>query len=164
MVDAVRFRLRPTAPHKGLLLPAVGKAGVACTTTATVPAADVQPFMVAVTLYVPLAATVTFGIVGFAIPLVNPLGPVHENVTIPGVAVAADNDNVLPAQLGALLLIVGVAGAEGSTRVKGPTWFDGQPFSTTKIFVYVPAERLGIIRAPAAPEVKLTVTDTVFFI
>ena len=69
--------------------------------------------------------------VGFAIPLVNPLGPVHAYVTTPGVEVAADNDNVLPAQLGALLLTVGVAGAEGSTSVKGPTWFDGQPFSTT---------------------------------
>ena len=75
---AVRFRLSPTAPHKGLLLPAVGIAGVAFTTPATEPAEEVQPLMVAVTLYVPLAATVALGIVGLEIPLVNPLGPVQE--------------------------------------------------------------------------------------
>ena len=69
--------------------------------------------------------------VGFAIPLVNPLGPVHAYVTSPGVEVAAENDKVLPAQFGALLVTVGVAGAEGSTSVKGPTWFDGHPFNTT---------------------------------
>ena len=47
----------------------------------------------------------------------------------------AVNVTVLPAQTGELLVITGVAGADGSASVNGPTWLEGQPFSTTKIFV-----------------------------
>ncbi len=75
---AVRFRLSPTAPHKGLLLPAVGIAGVAFTTPATEPAEEVQPLMVAVTFNFFLARKQALGRIGLEIPLVNPLGPVQE--------------------------------------------------------------------------------------
>ena len=44
---------------------AVGVAGVAFTTTFVVPAADVQPFTVTVTEYVPASAVVAFERVGF---------------------------------------------------------------------------------------------------
>ena len=44
---------------------AVGVAGVAFTTTFVVPAAEVQPFTVTVTEYVPASASVAFERVGF---------------------------------------------------------------------------------------------------
>jgi len=44
---------------------AVGVAGVALTTTFVVPAAEVQPFTVIVTEYVPASAVVAFARVGF---------------------------------------------------------------------------------------------------
>jgi hypothetical protein len=51
--------------HTGVLLDAVGVAGVALITTAVVPTAEVHPFVVTVTLYVPAMATVAFVIDGF---------------------------------------------------------------------------------------------------
>jgi len=51
--------------HTGVLLDAVGVAGVAFTTTAVVPTADVHPLVVTVTLYVPPIASVADGRVGF---------------------------------------------------------------------------------------------------
>jgi hypothetical protein len=62
----------------GVLLDAVGVAGVALTTTAVVPTAEVQPFVVTVTLYVPAIATVAEGRVGFCSADANAEGPVHE--------------------------------------------------------------------------------------
>jgi hypothetical protein len=59
----VRLSVAPT--HKGPLLPAVGVAGTAFTTTVVVPAALVQPPTVIVTLYTPAAANVTPAIFGF---------------------------------------------------------------------------------------------------
>jgi hypothetical protein len=56
---------------------ALGVAGVALTTTLVVPAADVQPFTVTVTEYVPASATVALLRVGFWSADVNPFGPVH---------------------------------------------------------------------------------------
>ena len=49
----------------GVLLPAVGAAGIGFTVTAVVPAEPVQPVTVAVTEYVPEAAVVAAAIVGF---------------------------------------------------------------------------------------------------
>ena len=63
IVLAVRLIVPPS--HTGLLLPAVGAAGVEFTTTTVVPAGPVHPFTVAVTLYVPAIAAVAFGMVGF---------------------------------------------------------------------------------------------------
>ena len=59
-------------------LDAVGVAGVAFTTTFVVPAAEVQPFTVIVTEYVPASAVVAFARVGFCNEDVKPFGPVHE--------------------------------------------------------------------------------------
>jgi hypothetical protein len=61
----------------GVLLDAVGVAGVAFTTTAVVPNAEVHPFTVTVTLYVPAIATVALVRVGFWVDAENELGPVQ---------------------------------------------------------------------------------------
>jgi hypothetical protein len=55
----------------------VGVAGVALTTTLVLPAAEVQPFTVTVTEYVPASASVAFDFVGFCSAEVKPFGPVH---------------------------------------------------------------------------------------
>jgi hypothetical protein len=62
-VDAVKFIAEPA--QTGLLLVAVGADGIAFTTTAIVPAALVQPLIVAVTLYVPAIAAVAPALEGF---------------------------------------------------------------------------------------------------
>jgi hypothetical protein len=54
-----------------------GVAGVAFTTTFVVPAAEVQPFTVIVTAYVPASAVVALLRVGFCRAEVKPFGPVH---------------------------------------------------------------------------------------
>lgn len=61
----------------GLLLEAVGAAGVVFTTTAVVPTAEVHPPTVTVTLYVPAAAAVTPVMVGFCNEEAKLLGPVQ---------------------------------------------------------------------------------------
>src|SRR6476619_7219602 len=61
-------------------LVAVGVAGVALTTTFVVPAAEVQPFTVMVTEYVPASAVVAFVRVGFCCAEVKPFEPVHAYV------------------------------------------------------------------------------------
>lgn len=76
MLDAVRFNVDPA--QIGLLLEAVGEAGVVLTTTVVVPARLVQPPTVIVTEYVPAAAAVTPVMDGFCKLEENPFGPVHE--------------------------------------------------------------------------------------
>jgi hypothetical protein len=49
----------------GELEEGAGVAGVVLTTTAVVPTAEVQPFVVTVTLYVPAIAVIAFVIDGF---------------------------------------------------------------------------------------------------
>ena len=73
---AVRFKDNPA--HTGLFEDATGEEGIALTVTTTVAAGLVQPEAVAVTLYVPLAATVGEAIVGFWTAEAKPFGPVHE--------------------------------------------------------------------------------------
>jgi hypothetical protein len=75
IVDAVRFSVDPS--QTGLLLPAVGAAGIGLTVTLTVPAELAQPLTVAITLYSPVAAVVAFSIAGFCTAEVNPFGPVQ---------------------------------------------------------------------------------------
>ena len=71
---AVRFKVEPA--HCGVLLLAVG-VGSALMVTFVVVVAE-HPFTsVTVTVYVPLAAVVTFVIDGVADDEVNPLGPVQ---------------------------------------------------------------------------------------
>src|SRR5437762_12086396 len=89
-------------------LVAVGVAGIVLTTTFVVPAADVQPFTVIVTEYVPASAVVAFVRVGFCCDDVKPFGPVHEYVAPVTAGVLSEID--APAQYGPLLLVVGVAG------------------------------------------------------
>ena len=61
----------------GPVFDAVGVVGVALTTTFVVPAAEVHPFTVTVTEYVPASAVVAFVRVGFCSEDVKPFGPVH---------------------------------------------------------------------------------------
>jgi hypothetical protein len=56
MLEAVSKTFEPS--HNGLLLPAIGGAGMGLTMTAVLPAALVQPFPVAVTEYDPAADAV----------------------------------------------------------------------------------------------------------
>jgi hypothetical protein len=51
--------------HTGVFEDGAGVAGVVLITTATVPTAEVQPFVVTVTLYVPAIAAVAFVRLGF---------------------------------------------------------------------------------------------------
>jgi hypothetical protein len=92
----------------GELLLAVGVAGVAFTTTAVVPTAEVQPVVVTVTLYVPAIATVALVMDGFCTEEAKEFGPVHEYVA-PATA-GVDKLMVLPVQTGVLLDAAGVAG------------------------------------------------------
>jgi hypothetical protein len=73
--DAVRFKVEPA--HTGLLLEAVGAEGFAFTVILTVPAELVQPFTVAVTEYVPVAAVVALVMEGFCEFEVKLFGPVQ---------------------------------------------------------------------------------------
>jgi hypothetical protein len=80
----------------GPALLAVGVAGIALTTTFVVPAAEVQPFTVIVTEYVPASAIVALARVGFCCVEVKPFGPVHAYVA--PVTVGVESAIVAPAQ------------------------------------------------------------------
>src|SRR3954469_25295070 len=97
---------------------AVGVAGMALTTTFVVPAAEVQPFTVIVTEYVPASAVVALARVGFCCVEVKPFGPVHAYVA--PVTVAVLSEIVAPAQYGPLLLAIGVAGVAFTTTFVVP--------------------------------------------
>jgi hypothetical protein len=97
---------------------AVGVAGMALTTTFVVPAAEVQPFTVTVTEYVPASAVVTEERVGFWSADAKPFGPVHAYVAPETVAVLSEI--VEPAQYGPPLLAVGVAGTALTTTLVLP--------------------------------------------
>ena len=58
-------KVRALPVQTGLLDPAVGVDGVSFMITVVVPAAEVQPFKVTVTLYVPEFNTVALAIEGF---------------------------------------------------------------------------------------------------
>jgi len=75
IADAVKLIVAPV--QTGVLLPAVGAAGMAFTTTAVVAVALVQPFTVTVKLYVPDIATVDIDLVGSSNADVNVEGPVQ---------------------------------------------------------------------------------------
>ena len=81
---------------------------VSPTVAEVVPAGEVQPFTVAVTLYVPVAAVVALGIVGFWAAEVKPLGPVHAYVA--SATVEANKLKVEPGQTTPPLLAVGAEG------------------------------------------------------
>jgi hypothetical protein len=96
---------------------AVGVAGIGLTTTFVVPAAEVQPFTVTVTEYVPASAVVAFVRVGVRNADVNPFGPVHAYVA--PVTVGVDSEIVAPAQYGPVLDAVGVEGTAFTVTTVG---------------------------------------------
>ena len=66
-------------PSQDVVVPVTeGVAGLAFTVTVAEPAAEVQPFTVTVTEYVPLIAVVALPIEMFCVEAVNELGPVQE--------------------------------------------------------------------------------------
>jgi hypothetical protein len=103
----------------GELLDAVGVAGVEFTTTAVVPVADVQPFVVTVTLYVPPIAVVALVMDGFCTDEAKLFGPVQLYVA-PATA-GVERLIVFPEHTGVLLDAVGVAGVEFTTTAVVPT-------------------------------------------
>jgi hypothetical protein len=132
---------------------AVGVAGVALTTTFVVPAADVQPFTVIVTEYVPASAVVALARVGFCSEDVKPFGPVHEYVA--PLTVGVFSWIVEPAQYGPPFVAVGVAGVALTTTFVVPA-AEGQPL-TVMVTEYVPAsavvafERVGFCSEDVNP-------------
>jgi hypothetical protein len=102
----VRFKVLPV--QTGELLDTVGAEGGVFTVHTTVPIELVQPLTVIANEYVPAAAAVAPGIVGFCNAEVKPLGPVHEYVA-PMTAVVV-RFRVCPTQIGELLVGAGVAG------------------------------------------------------
>jgi len=118
----------------GPLLAAVGVAGAALTVAVVVPAADVQPATVTVTEYVPEAAAVAAGMVGFCNVEVKAFGPVQEYVAPATVGVV--KLSVPPAQIGPLLAAVGVAGIALTVATVVPA-AEVQP-ATVIVTEYVP--------------------------
>ena len=100
-------------------------------TTVVVPAGDVQPLIVTVTLYIPLAAIVTFVIEGSSRLLEKPFGPDHVNVAVPVAVLVAFKFRVDPLHNAPLLAAVGAAGGLGSLKLNGPTGAEGQLLKTT---------------------------------
>jgi hypothetical protein len=114
---------------------AVGVDGIGFTATFVVPAADVQPFTVTVTEYVPASAVVALGRVGFWSAEVKPFGPVQAYVA-PATA-GVEREMVEPVQYGPPFDGVGVAGVALTTTLVVPA-AEGQPF-TVMATEYVPA-------------------------
>src|ERR1043165_6990451 len=101
---------------------------MAFTTTLVLPAAEVQPLTVTVTLYVPASAVVALLRVGFCSAEGNPFGPVHAYVAPDTVGV--DSEFVEPAQYGPPFEAVGVAGVAFTTTLVLPA-ADVQPLTVT---------------------------------
>src|SRR4029078_4750573 len=122
-------------------------------TTWVVPAAEVQPFTVTVTEYVPASAVVVFARVGFCSAEVKLFGPVHAYVA--PLTVGVEREIVAPAQYGPPLLAVGVAGVAWTTTLVVPA-ADVQPLTVT-VTEYVPASaivafaRVGFCSAEGKP-------------
>src|SRR5258706_16435886 len=89
-------------------LVAVGVAGAGFTTTFVVPAAEVQPFTVIVTEYVPASAVAAFARVGFCWLEGKAFGPVQD-FGGPGM-IGEESWMVAPSQYGPALLAAGVGG------------------------------------------------------
>jgi hypothetical protein len=145
---------------------AVGVAGIGLTKTLVEPAADVQPFTVTVTEYVPASATVALERVGFCSAEVKPFGPVHEYVAPETVGV--ESAIVAPSQYGPPFDAVGVAGVGFTTTFVVPA-AEVQPLTVT-VTEYVPAkavvalERVGFCSAdvkPAGPVHEYVAPETV---
>jgi hypothetical protein len=126
---------------------------MALTTTLVVPAAEVQPFTVTVTEYVPANAVVELARVGFCSVDEKPFGPVHAYVAF--ATVGADSTIVAPAQYGPPFDGTGAAGMALTTTLVVPAG-DVQPF-TVIVTLYEPASagvafgRVGFGRVEVKP-------------
>ncbi len=98
-------------------------------------ALDVQPFALAATEYVPVAADVTFEIVGFCSDEVKPFGPVQ--VYVAPATVVALSWTVAPEQYGPVFDATGVAGLVLTTTLVEPA-AEVQPL-TVMVTEYEPA-------------------------
>src|SRR5438067_8920232 len=94
--------------------------------TFVLPAAEVQPFTVIVTEYVPASAVVALARVGFCCADVKPFGPVHAYVA--PLTNAVDSEIVAPWQYGPPLLAGVVAGFAFTTTFVVPA-AEGQPLT-----------------------------------
>jgi hypothetical protein len=130
--------------------------------TATVAAAEAQPFKFVVNVYVPLIAVVVFGMTGFCKALLNPAGPLHEYV-VPAGPAGVERFNVVPVHSGPFAAAVGLEGAAGFISVNGPMMLEAHPMIVTKIFVYVPAAKFAIVMLPVPFDVSVTVTGVPAF-
>jgi hypothetical protein len=99
---------------------------------------------------------------GFCKELVKLAGPVQLYIA-PEELLLAVKFKVLPLHKGLLLEAVGVAGAEGLTKVKGPAALEEQPLSVAVMFEYVPAERLGIVKTPFVFAINVIVVGVPLF-
>src|SRR3954449_9147102 len=117
---------------------AVGVAGMALTTTFVVPAAEVQPFTVIVTEYVPGSAVVAFARVGFCCVEVKPFGPLHAYVAPETSGV--ESMIVAPSQYGPPFDAVGVDGIKFTMTLVVPA-AEVQPL-TVIVTEYVPASEV----------------------
>jgi hypothetical protein len=137
----------------GPVFDAVGVAGTGFTTTDVVPAAEVQPFTVTVTEYVPASASVAFARVGFCSAEVKPFGPVHAYVA--PLTTAVDSEIVAPSQYGPPFDAVGVEGI-GLTTTEVVPAAEVQLLTVT-VTEYVPASaavafaRVGFCSADVKP-------------
>jgi hypothetical protein len=80
VVEAVRLIASPV--HTGVFEPMAGVPGVALMVTATVDTAEVHPFSVMVTEYVPASASVAGVTIGFCTDDEKLLGPLQEYVPV----------------------------------------------------------------------------------
>jgi hypothetical protein len=124
----VRVTLPPAQKEVGPPAAMVGVDGIAFTTTVVLPAAEVQPLTVTVTLYVPASAVVALLRVGFWSADVKPFGPVHAYVA--PVTVGVVSEIVEPAQYGPPFEAVGVDGIAFTTTVVLPE-AEVQPLTVT---------------------------------
>jgi hypothetical protein len=88
----------------------------------------------------------------------NPLGPVQLYDNVPVVDVLDVRFKVAPLQRALLFKAFGVAGDEGSDKLKGPTGIEGQLLYTTYTLEYAPADKPDMMMLPEALLVMLTVT------
>ena len=108
---------------------------VPLTVAAVVAPVDAQPLTVTVTVYVPPAAPVAFGIDGFCALEVNPFGPVQLYVA--PATVDALRFRVAPAQIGPLFDAPGADGAALTVRIADADVTDC-PSGFVIVIVFVP--------------------------
>ena len=118
----------------GLVPEATGVIGVEFTVAFTVPAILEQPFTVIISEYVPLAALVAPGMLGFCAADENPFGPLHEYVA-PTTALVV-KFSVCPTQTGLFVPGAGVAGIGLTVTLTVPALLT-QPLTVT-VTEYVP--------------------------